>query len=295
MQRRTFIRLVGGGAVVAAGASLARLLARAYPPKPPAWNGPPAGADPGAGSSATPSSRRTRTTCSPGGRTCARRARSRSPATRPAAARTDPYSRQIMMSHGTFLEVLDLAAERGLRAEIELFPGASTVPNASTAGRWRASASCPMPASRGPALRARSSRGAPTAKLTTSRARSRRGPGPRWPRRRWRPPGCASATSALSDPARWRPPRDRRRGLAYRTRHATHDARVVQGAAARRCDGIAQHRDGLSLMDPMVVAMTRLRPLRPQQGAGARRLCGAQPDRAVRRQARRRRPASRGS
>jgi hypothetical protein len=36
---------------------------------------------------------------------------------------TDPLSRQIMMSHGTFLELLDLAArERGLRAEFELFP-----------------------------------------------------------------------------------------------------------------------------------------------------------------------------
>ncbi len=36
---------------------------------------------------------------------------------------TDPLSRQIMMSQGTFLELFDLAArERGLRAEIELFP-----------------------------------------------------------------------------------------------------------------------------------------------------------------------------
>jgi hypothetical protein len=36
---------------------------------------------------------------------------------------TDPFSRQIMMSHGTFLELLDNAArERGLRAEITLFP-----------------------------------------------------------------------------------------------------------------------------------------------------------------------------
>jgi hypothetical protein len=36
---------------------------------------------------------------------------------------TDPYSRQIMMSHGTFLELLDIAArERGQRAEITLFP-----------------------------------------------------------------------------------------------------------------------------------------------------------------------------
>ncbi len=36
---------------------------------------------------------------------------------------TDPFSRQIMMSHGTFLELLDIAArERGLRADITLFP-----------------------------------------------------------------------------------------------------------------------------------------------------------------------------
>ncbi|MDI1272932.1 nitroreductase family protein [Polaromonas sp.] len=36
---------------------------------------------------------------------------------------TDPLSRQIMMSHGTFLELLDIAArQKGLRADITLFP-----------------------------------------------------------------------------------------------------------------------------------------------------------------------------
>jgi hypothetical protein len=36
---------------------------------------------------------------------------------------TDPLSRQIMMSHGTFIEMLDLAArQRGLRTDVELFP-----------------------------------------------------------------------------------------------------------------------------------------------------------------------------
>lgn len=36
---------------------------------------------------------------------------------------TDPYSRQIMMSHGTFIELLDMAArERGLKTDVELFP-----------------------------------------------------------------------------------------------------------------------------------------------------------------------------
>lgn len=39
---------------------------------------------------------------------------------------TDPYFRQIMMSHGTFLELLDLAArERGYKCEIALFPEGS--------------------------------------------------------------------------------------------------------------------------------------------------------------------------
>jgi hypothetical protein len=44
---------------------------------------------------------------------------------------TDPFSRQIMMSHGTFLELLDIAArERGLRADIELFPEGAFGPDA---------------------------------------------------------------------------------------------------------------------------------------------------------------------
>ncbi len=36
---------------------------------------------------------------------------------------TDPHNRQIMLSHGTFLEIVDMAArEHRLRADIELFP-----------------------------------------------------------------------------------------------------------------------------------------------------------------------------
>jgi len=42
---------------------------------------------------------------------------------------TDPFSRQIMMSQGTFLEVLALAArQQGLRADIELFPNGAFDP-----------------------------------------------------------------------------------------------------------------------------------------------------------------------
>jgi hypothetical protein len=44
---------------------------------------------------------------------------------------TDPFSRQIVMSHGTFLELLDMAAkECGLRADIALFPKGPFSPNA---------------------------------------------------------------------------------------------------------------------------------------------------------------------
>ena len=43
---------------------------------------------------------------------------------------TDPYSRQIMMSHGTFIELLDIAArERGQRAEVTLFPEGAFAPD----------------------------------------------------------------------------------------------------------------------------------------------------------------------
>ena len=53
---------------------------------------------------------------------------------------TDPFSRQIMMSHGTFLELLDIAArERGLRAEITLFPEGAFGQRSSTSVRWLAS------------------------------------------------------------------------------------------------------------------------------------------------------------
>ncbi len=44
---------------------------------------------------------------------------------------TDPFSRQILVSHGCFLELLDLAArERGHRAEITLFPEGEFAPEA---------------------------------------------------------------------------------------------------------------------------------------------------------------------
>lgn len=47
---------------------------------------------------------------------------------------TDPYSRQMMMSQGTFLELLDIAARQiGLRADITLFPQGVHGPQALSA------------------------------------------------------------------------------------------------------------------------------------------------------------------
>lgn len=123
-QRRAFLRLVGGGVVLAAaplaGCSSA-MPAEAIAP----WQGPPdSEADPRRWALAhallAPHSHNLQSwqadlreadtivlRCDP---------------TRTLPV-TDPFSRQIMMSHGTFLEVLEIALrERGQRAEITLFP-----------------------------------------------------------------------------------------------------------------------------------------------------------------------------
>ncbi|WP_028455976.1 Acg family FMN-binding oxidoreductase [Chitinilyticum litopenaei] len=125
MDRRNFLRVVGGGVILAAGSGLVACAAATPPEALAAWQ------TPGTGETdvrrwvlsyailaphshnlqswlvdlATP--QQITLYCDP---------------TR-LLPETDPYSRQIMMSHGTFLELLDLAArERGLRAEITLFP-----------------------------------------------------------------------------------------------------------------------------------------------------------------------------
>jgi len=124
MERREFIRVLGGGAVFAATAGLPGC-SRGMPPRAiQAWKGP--GAEAGVRrwilgyAILAPHSHNLQSWlvdlktqgeitlyCDP---------------TR-LLPETDPYGRQIMMSHGTFLELLDLAArERALRADIELFP-----------------------------------------------------------------------------------------------------------------------------------------------------------------------------
>ncbi|HVE53420.1 MAG TPA: twin-arginine translocation pathway signal protein, partial [Ramlibacter sp.] len=125
MDRRNFIRLAGGGAIVAATAGLTGCSAELPPGAVAAWNGP--GDDAGdvrrwilAHAILAPHSHNLQSWLvdlrRPGEilLACDR--------TR-LLPETDPLSRQIMMSQGTFLELLDIAArEKGLRARIELFP-----------------------------------------------------------------------------------------------------------------------------------------------------------------------------
>ncbi len=125
MNRRKFVRLAGGGVVLGATAGLAGCSSSLSPEAVAAWNGPAADtADVRrwvlSYAILAPHSHNLQSWLvdlrQPGEITlyC--------DLTR-LLPETDPLSRQIMMSQGTFLELLDLAArQRGLRADIELFP-----------------------------------------------------------------------------------------------------------------------------------------------------------------------------
>ncbi|HSB98983.1 MAG TPA: twin-arginine translocation pathway signal protein, partial [Burkholderiaceae bacterium] len=123
--RRAFVRLVGGGAILAAG-GIGAGCSRQLPPEAiEAWNGP---------SPSEPDVRRwilAHAILAPHSHNLQSwLVDLRTPGEmllRCDLARllpqTDPFSRQIMMSHGTFIELLDIAArERGQRAEVTLFP-----------------------------------------------------------------------------------------------------------------------------------------------------------------------------
>ena len=124
MNRRTFIRLIGGGVVFSATAGLAACNREMPPEAIAAWQGPQPGTDVRkwilSYAILAPHSHNLQSWL----------VDLRTPneiilycdLTR-LLPETDPYYRQIMMSHGTFLELVDIAArERGIRTNIELFP-----------------------------------------------------------------------------------------------------------------------------------------------------------------------------
>jgi len=124
MNRRTFIRIVGGGVIFSATAGLTACKSEMPPEAIAAWQGPQPGTDVRkwilSYAILAPHSHNLQSWL----------VDLRTPneiilycdLTR-LLPETDPYYRQIMMSHGTFLELLDIAArERGIRTNIELFP-----------------------------------------------------------------------------------------------------------------------------------------------------------------------------
>jgi hypothetical protein len=125
MDRRHFIRLAGGGTIVAVTATTLSACSSALPPEAiAAWQGPGEQADVrrwlvGHALLAPHSHNLQSWLVDLGvpGEITLFVDRSR------LLPETDPFSRQMMMSQGTFIELLDLAArQKGLRAEIALFP-----------------------------------------------------------------------------------------------------------------------------------------------------------------------------
>ncbi len=259
MDRRAFVRLVGGGTVFAAAVS-ATGCSGAYPPDAvAAWKGPGNEPDPRRWilgyAILAPHSHNLQSW----------QVDLRTPdeivlrcdLTR-LLPETDPYSRQIVMSHGTFLELLDIAArERGLRADIALFPEGEFGPRKLDRRPVARVRLTPDPAvSKDPLF-------AQILRRHTNRAA--------YDIQR---PVSAEALRAMTDAVKPNPLRlgfvgtdqtealTRHRAIAAEAwrielvtpRTIMESYKVLRVGAAE----IAQHRDGLSLMDPLVVLLNRV-------------------------------------
>lgn len=174
---------------------------------------------------------------------------------------TDPFSRQIMMSHGTFLELLDLAArERGQRCEVELFPEGAFGPqriDGRPVARIRLVADVGV--ARDPLFaqipRRHTNRSAydlarpVPAAAWQALAEAGRAPGLRFG---WVGPDSAGGAEALA----------RHRAIAQEAwriemvtpRTIMESYRVLRIGA----EEVARHRDGLTVIDPMVEALVKL-------------------------------------
>lgn len=275
MDRRRFVRLVGGGVVMAAGAAALPACSSAVPPEALApWAGPGDQADLRrwvlGWAILAPHSHNLQSWL----------ADLRTPdritlycdRTR-LLPQTDPFSRQIMMSHGTFLELLDLAArERGHRAEITLFPEGAFGPEGIDA---RPVASVRLVPDAGVARdplfaqipRRRTHRGAydPAQPVPAAAWQAMADAVQGWDGRFGHTAGPAALAEhrAIASEA-WR--------IELTTpRTILESYRLLRIGAAE----VAQHRDGLTLMDPKIVALTRL-------GLFDRSVAPAADDRAVR-------------
>ena len=126
MQRRNFIRLAGGGTVIAASASLSACLGSAFPAQAvEAWQGPSAAeTDPRRRALAYAITAPNPHNLQPW-LVDLREANVITLRTDPERIlpETDPLGRQILIGHGAFLELLVIAlAEQGLSADVKLWP-----------------------------------------------------------------------------------------------------------------------------------------------------------------------------
>jgi len=170
---------------------------------------------------------------------------------------TDPLSRQIMMSHGTFLELLDLAArERGLRADTTLFPQGAFGPGALDARPVASVRLTPDPTVQKDPLFAQ------ILHRHTNRSAydiTRAVPAAAWQAMQVAA-GAATRVGYAGLEQGAALPQHRRIALdAWRIeltvpRTTMESFKVLRVGASE----IAAHRDGLSMTDPMVVALERL-------------------------------------
>ena len=170
---------------------------------------------------------------------------------------TDPFSRQMMMSQGTFLELLDQAArQKGQRADITLFPEgvfAHTTVDARPTARVRLVADASVQADPlfAHVFNRRTNREAYEARLPSAEA--------------------LQAIAASTAGAAWRTgfvTTEQADAMAQHRRIAkeawrielTTPRTVLESFKVLRVGPkeIAQHRDGISLNDPMVRAITAL-------------------------------------
>jgi hypothetical protein len=171
---------------------------------------------------------------------------------------TDPHARQILMSQGTFIEVLGLAArQRGLRAEVTLFPDGAFGPDRVDERPVARIVLAPDPAVTRDALFAQI--------LRRRTNRSAYDLGRPVPAEAWAAMAAAVAPYPLRFGHTGAPVDDalaRHRAIAseaWRIELTTPRAMLESFAVLRvGAAEVARHRDGLSMLDPAVVWLDRL-------------------------------------
>jgi hypothetical protein len=259
MDRRQFIRVAGGGVILAAGAAAtgcsAAMPAEAIAP----WQGPPAQADLRRWilgyAILAPHSHNLQSwlvDLSVPDQIVLRCDLQR------LLPETDPYSRQIMMSHGTFIELLDIAArERGQRTEVTLFPEGAfgpDKPDTRPVASIRLVADAAVP--KDPLF-------AQILKRHTNRAAY--DPARAVPASAWQ----AMAEAVKPHPLRFGFAGPDQPDLMAQQRAVAAEAWRIEMVTPRTImesykvlrvgpEEVARHRDGLTLLDPTVVWMARL-------------------------------------